>query len=60
MNLRRNIQSDNNPVRIFVRVKPNSKIEKVEALDVNHFKVSVNEPAKEGRANWGVIRVIAR
>lgn len=46
-------------MKIYVRVKPNSKNEKVEAIDAYHYKVSVKEPATEGRANWGVVRVLA-
>lgn len=47
-------------MKIFVRVKPNSKIEKVEQIDTTHYKVAVKEPAKENRANWGVLRVLAK
>ena len=46
-------------MKIFVRAKPNSKNEKVEQIDPYHYKVSVKEPATEGRANWGVVRVLA-
>lgn len=46
-------------MRIFVRAKPNSRTEKVEQIDPTHYKVAVKEPATEGRANWGVIRVLA-
>lgn len=46
-------------MKIFVRVKPNSRNEKVESMDPTHYKVSVKEPAEEGKANLGVIRVLA-
>ena len=46
-------------MKIYVRVKPNSKSEKVEQVDATHYKVAVKEPATEGRANWGVVRVLA-
>ena len=46
-------------MRIFVRARPNSRVEKVDAIDPYHYKVSVKESALEGRANWGVIRVLA-
>ncbi len=47
-------------MRIFVKVKANAKIEKVEKIDETHYKVSVKEPAQEGRANWGVTRALAK
>ena len=46
-------------MKIFVRVKPNSKSEKVEQIDPYHYRMSVKEPATEGRANWGVVRCLA-
>ncbi len=53
-------------MKIEVRVKPGAKTEKVEAPVAQLFggsepyKVSVREPAKEGRANDAVIRVLAK
>ncbi|OGY99979.1 MAG: hypothetical protein A2945_00530 [Candidatus Liptonbacteria bacterium RIFCSPLOWO2_01_FULL_52_25] len=54
-------------MKIFVRVKPNAKEERVEKIDPPqgragepHFKVSVKEPPTEGRANWAVERIIGK
>ncbi|MEK7169539.1 MAG: DUF167 domain-containing protein [Patescibacteria group bacterium] len=41
-------------MKIYVSVKANAKNEKVEKLDETHYKVSVNAPPKEGKANKAV------
>ncbi len=53
-------------MKIEVRVRPGAKLEKVEPPPNEMFgsgaptyKVSVREPAKEGRANEAVIRALA-
>jgi len=45
---------------IFVSVKTNAGQEKVEKIDETHFKVWVNQPAKEGKANKAVINLLAK
>lgn len=46
-------------MKIFVRVKPKVKKEKVEKIDDVHFKVSVKEPPEKGQANRAVIKAFA-
>ncbi len=46
-------------MKIFVKVKPAAKEEKVEKIDDVNFRVSVKEPPVEGRANRAVVRVLA-
>ncbi len=46
-------------MRIYVSVKPNAKREKVEKVDETHYKVSVNAPAKEGKANKAVVDALS-
>ena len=46
-------------MKIFVKIKPNSKRERVEKIDKNCFKVWVKEPAKEGKANKSMHRILA-
>lgn len=51
-------------MKIFVKAKTNSKIEKVERTDSlldneTHFKVFVKEPSIEGKANRAIIKAIA-
>jgi len=46
-------------MKIFVKVKTGAKSEKVEEISKNNFKISVKEPAKEGRANRAVIKLLA-
>ena len=45
-------------MKIFVRVKPAAKEEKVEKIDDANFKVQVKEPPVEGRANAAVIKAL--
>lgn len=46
-------------VKIFVRVKPGSKLPKVEKIDDTHFVVSVRSPAREGKANKETTKLVA-
>jgi len=46
-------------MKISVKVKPNSKKEEVKRLTDNEFILSVKEPAKEGKANQAVIRLLS-
>jgi uncharacterized protein (TIGR00251 family) len=45
-------------MKIQVKVRPNSKIEEV-SQEGGSFIVKVKEPAKEGKANQAVIRLLA-
>lgn len=45
-------------MKILVRVVPNSKIDEVRK-DRDRYVVRVKEPAKEGRANRAVIKLLA-
>ncbi|CUS78157.1 hypothetical protein JGI7_02012 [Candidatus Kryptonium thompsonii] len=46
-------------MRIFVKVKPNAKVEKVEKIDEVHFVVSVKAPPVEGKANEALIKLLS-
>jgi len=46
-------------MRIFVRVKANSKIEKIQKIDEKNFIVSVKAPAQENKANEAIIKTLA-
>jgi uncharacterized protein (TIGR00251 family) len=46
-------------MKIFVRVKPNAKQEKIEKIGENNFLIRVKEKPQEGKANQAVIRVLA-
>lgn len=48
-----------NSMKIFVKVKANSKTEKIEKMDGKNFIVSVKTPAKEGKANSAVVKALA-
>jgi len=47
-------------MKIFVKVKPNSKLDSVEKIDDKHFKIMVKEPPKQGRANLAIIKILAK
>ena len=47
-------------MRIIVRVKPNSKQERVEKIKEGELILRIKAPAKEGKANEAVIKVLAR
>ena len=46
-------------MKIFVRVKPRAKEEKVIKLSDASFKVQVKEPPEKGRANRAVLKALA-
>ena len=47
------------PMKIFVKVRPGAKQEKVESADGTHLTVSVRAQAHEGKANDAVIKALA-
>ncbi|MDD4761569.1 MAG: DUF167 domain-containing protein [Candidatus Pacebacteria bacterium] len=46
-------------MRFNVSIIPNSKIEKIEALDENSFRVKVRAKPIEGEANRALIRLLS-
>lgn len=46
-------------MKIFVKVKPKSKIAKVEKIDDNNYIISVKEAPEKGKANEAVINLLA-
>lgn len=46
-------------MKIFIKVKPNSKEEKIEQIDFNNFIVAVKEPPIRGRANKAIIKALS-
>ncbi|MBU2539864.1 DUF167 domain-containing protein [Patescibacteria group bacterium] len=45
-------------MKIFVKVKPKAKQEKIEKVDDAHFIIWVKEPPENGKANMAVMKVI--
>ena len=45
-------------MRIFTKVKPNSKKEEVKQIDPTHFEIKVSASPHEGQANQAVIKVL--
>ncbi|MDP3735149.1 MAG: DUF167 domain-containing protein [bacterium] len=46
-------------MKVFIKAKPNARREAVEKIDESHFVVSVQAPARRGKANAGVAHAIA-
>jgi len=46
-------------MKLFIKVRPGAKDNKIEQIGENEFKISVKEPAKEGRANRAAIKALA-
>ncbi len=46
-------------MKVFVRAKPNAKVEKVKKIDKNHFDVFVKQPPVNGKANQAIINILA-
>ena len=46
-------------MKIFVSIKPNAKVKKVEKTDEGHFKVWVKESPVGGEANTALIKMLA-
>jgi len=46
-------------MKINVTVTPNAKVSAVVKLDESNYKVKVNAPATEGRANKRLVEVLA-
>jgi hypothetical protein len=47
-------------LKIFAKVKPNSKKEGVKQIDSAHFEIRVKAPPAEGKANAAAINSLAR
>jgi len=46
-------------MKIFVKVKPKAREEKVEKVDDVNFRVSVKQSPEKGKANLATIRALA-
>jgi uncharacterized protein (TIGR00251 family) len=47
-------------MKIFIKTKPSAKQEKIEKIGEKSFEVFVKAPAKNGKANEAVIRILAK
>lgn len=46
-------------MKVHVTAKTNAEASKLEVKDSSHLKISVTEPAKEGKANKAIIKALA-
>lgn len=47
-------------MKIFVKVKPNSKTESIKKLSETNFEICVKEPPVKGQANVAIIMALAK
>ncbi len=47
-------------MKLFVKVKPKAKEEKVEKINDDHFIIKVKEPAEKGKANQAMVKIFAQ
>ncbi|MBI3671576.1 DUF167 domain-containing protein [Candidatus Azambacteria bacterium] len=47
-------------MKIFIKVHPNSKEEKVSKKEDGSFDIRTKAPAQEGKANKGVVALLAK
>ncbi len=47
-------------MKIFIKAKPNSKIESIKKLSETNFEICVKEPPVRGLANAAIIKTLAR
>ncbi|MFC1626806.1 DUF167 domain-containing protein [Patescibacteria group bacterium] len=47
-------------MKIFVRIKPRSKSQKITKIDDTYYDVYVHEPAYDGKANRAVIQSLSK
>mgnify|MGYP001580420748 CR=1 FL=1 len=47
-------------MKIFVKAKPNSKVESIKKLSETNFEICVKEPPIKGRANAAIMMALAR
>jgi uncharacterized protein (TIGR00251 family) len=48
------------PSKLWINVKPQAKKSEVKKISAGEYTVSVNAPAREGKANEAVIELLAR
>lgn len=47
-------------MNIFVKVKPKAREDNVQKIDDSHYVVHTNQAPEKGKANAGVIRLLAK
>jgi uncharacterized protein len=47
-------------MKIFVQAKPDSYENQLEKIDSNHYRISVKEPPVKGKANFAIIKLLAK
>ena len=46
-------------MKLFVTVKPNAKVNLVERIDDNHFRVFVKAQPQDGKANEALVKALS-
>lgn len=47
-------------MKLFIRVTPHAKCNRVEQLDAEHYKVWVTAAPEQGKANLAMIKLLAK
>lgn len=47
-------------MKILVKVKPGARQESIERVDEHNYLISITEPARDGKANAALIKLLAR
>lgn len=45
---------------IQVTVKAGGKVNQIEEMDTNHYKITLKAPAQEGKANEALLKLLAK
>ena len=45
---------------INIKVKPNSKVNKISKIDENNYEAEISEPAEDNKANIKLVNLLAR
>jgi uncharacterized protein (TIGR00251 family) len=51
---------DDRDMKIFVKVKPKARVNKIKKLSETNFEIWVNEPPIDGKANEAVRRILSK
>ncbi|OGZ33330.1 MAG: hypothetical protein A2174_00605 [Candidatus Portnoybacteria bacterium RBG_13_41_18] len=46
-------------MKLFIKVKPNSKEERIEKISETNFVIRLKEPPQKNKANQALIRILA-
>ena len=54
------LQSEVESMKLYVKVIPNSKQEKLDWISENTLKIHLKEPAEKGKANQKILKILSK